>query len=440
LKKFEFVPEASGMLLAESPDVLGEMGVEGLEMPLDGFLYIYVNNESAHDVQFDNLRIRYNPGQLLQVNHYYPYGLPIKELSTQPTLGKPYNDYLMTTKEWNTEFGLNEYDFGARSYDPAIARWYVQDPAEQFYNPYLAIGNNPVVLYDPDGRFIPFAIGAIIGAYMGGVAANGTYDFTNWDSKDTWSYMIGGAVIGGASGFLGGHIASSGGMFANTSAIAAGSFTNSLGMNMWTGGKTDVSMGFGFGAVNLSNGSFGYLGKKGNSTLENIGYGLGALANVADGLAGFKPSNVELQTENLSNPTDGKDKVGHSQLNKNGEVLIDFGPTGDWKRFEPGRNDWIRHSSRGKYELISEMPGNKFSPINVQGVNIDRLYKISSKMNSNPGTYQVLTRSCSSTVSRALTMSGAPAIGIHPYILHAQMYLRSIGVRPMIFSHHLYGY
>jgi RHS repeat-associated protein len=158
------------MLLAENPDILGEMGVEGLEMPVDGFLYIYVNNESAHDVQFDNLRIRYNPGQLLQVNHYYPYGLPIKELSTQPTKGKPYNEYLMTTKEWNTEFGLNEYDFGARSYDPAIARWYVQDPAEQFYNPYLAIGNNPVVLYDPDGRAIPFLLAV---ALIGGVINTG---------------------------------------------------------------------------------------------------------------------------------------------------------------------------------------------------------------------------------------------------------------------------
>jgi REP element-mobilizing transposase RayT len=28
-------------------------------------------------------------------------------------------------------------------------------------------------------------------------------------------------------------------------------------------------------------------------------------------------------------------------------------------------------------------------------------------------------------------------IGIHPYMLHAQMYLRSIGVRPMLFSYYL---
>lgn len=85
------------------------------------------------------------------------------------------------------------------------------------------------------------------------------------------------------------------------------------------------------------------------------------------------------------------------------------------------------------------MPGNKYSPINVQGVNVDRLYQISARMNSKPGFYQVLTRSCSSTASRALTMSGVPAIGIHPYILHAQMYLRGIGVRPSLYSYNLYN-
>jgi len=191
-------------------------------------------------------------------------------------------------------------------------------------------------------------------------------------------------------------------------------------------------------SFNFSTGEFGHLGKKGNSFLENLGYGLGGLANASDILAGFKPGSVEWQTENIPSE-DGKDLTGHSQLNHNGDVLVDFGPTGDWAKFEPGRNDWINYSSNGEYKLISEMPGNKYSPIRVQGVNVDRLYKISARMNSRPGFYQVLTRSCSSTVSRALTMSGVPAIGIHPYILHAQMYLRSIGARPTLFSHYLYN-
>jgi hypothetical protein len=41
--------------------------------------------------------------------------------------------------------------------------------------------------------------------------------------------------------------------------------------------------------------------------------------------------------------------------------------------------------------------------------------------------------------SRALNMSGAFNIGIHPYFLHLQMYLRSMGVRPSLFSYHSNG-
>ena len=48
----------------------------------------------------------------------------------------------------------------------------------------------------------------------------------------------------------------------------------------------------------------------------------------------------------------------------------------------------------------------------------------------------MLTRSCSSVASRALTMSGVPAIGLHPYLLHGQMYLRNIGMRPSLYSHY----
>lgn len=42
------------------------------------------------------------------------------------------------------------------------------------------------------------------------------------------------------------------------------------------------------------------LGKRGNSFLDNLGYGLGALANVQDVLAGFNPKEVKLQTEKLT--------------------------------------------------------------------------------------------------------------------------------------------
>lgn len=89
---------------------------------------------------------------------------------------------------------------------------------------------------DPKGEFIfsilPAAIGADIGMWSGGSMANETMNPFQWDfsSGKTWSYMTGGA-------FVGGIIANSGIPFANTTAIAGSSLTNSLGTLAYTGGK-----------------------------------------------------------------------------------------------------------------------------------------------------------------------------------------------------------
>ena len=43
------------------------------------------------------------------------------------------------------------HEFGLRHYDATLGRWGVQDPFMQYYNPYLAMGNNPVSIIDPTG-------------------------------------------------------------------------------------------------------------------------------------------------------------------------------------------------------------------------------------------------------------------------------------------------
>ena len=66
----------------------------------------------------------------------------------------PRNGYLYNGKELNKDFGLDWLNYGARWYDPAIARWNAIDPmAEQYYSysPYHYAGNDPIKNIDPDG-------------------------------------------------------------------------------------------------------------------------------------------------------------------------------------------------------------------------------------------------------------------------------------------------
>ncbi|MDL1867746.1 RHS repeat-associated core domain-containing protein, partial [Betaproteobacteria bacterium PRO4] len=60
-----------------------------------------------------------------------------------------------TGKEWDDDYGVNWLHFPYRSYDPEIGRWMVRDPLAMKYpswSPYNYVLNNPVRLFDPDGK------------------------------------------------------------------------------------------------------------------------------------------------------------------------------------------------------------------------------------------------------------------------------------------------
>ena len=63
--------------------------------------------------------------------------------------------YKLTTKELETAFDLNTYDFGARQFDMTIGQWTSIDPlAEKYYgySPYNFCMDNPAKYFDPNGK------------------------------------------------------------------------------------------------------------------------------------------------------------------------------------------------------------------------------------------------------------------------------------------------
>ena len=97
-----------------------------------------------------------------QTSHYYPFGMRIAGLSE----GSSSNRYLYNDKEFQDDFGLNWYDYGARFYDAQIARFHTIDPLTEKNHrntPYSYAANNPIkyidwlgldtILVDRRGRF-----------------------------------------------------------------------------------------------------------------------------------------------------------------------------------------------------------------------------------------------------------------------------------------------
>jgi hypothetical protein len=69
------------LLHVTTPDQLGDLAILDIKMPENGFLYIYVSNETTKDVNFDNLQIHHTSNYLLETNDYYPFGLLVNNSS-----------------------------------------------------------------------------------------------------------------------------------------------------------------------------------------------------------------------------------------------------------------------------------------------------------------------------------------------------------------------
>ncbi len=85
-------------------------------------------------------------GQVREASLYSPYGEVLQDLKTASANA---TDYLYTGQELDRESNLSDY--GARQYDPTLARFTSVDPVQQNL-PYAYVNNNPILWIDPDGR------------------------------------------------------------------------------------------------------------------------------------------------------------------------------------------------------------------------------------------------------------------------------------------------
>ena len=162
----DFFPHKEGYV-----KVVSAQGVGG------GSSFNYVFTYTDH---LGNIRLRYTKTEtqgltILEENHYYPFGLKHNGFNSDHKIFE-FNDgtntvvltpvtpsrketykYKFNGKEFQDEFNINLYDYGARNYDPALGRWMNIDfLAEQYYSesPYSYTLNNPVVYIDPDGMSV----------------------------------------------------------------------------------------------------------------------------------------------------------------------------------------------------------------------------------------------------------------------------------------------
>jgi len=111
--------------------------------------YVYQYNLTDH---LGNVRVTFNRNpstglvQKLQEDNYYAFGL--RRVASAGT-----NKYLYNGKELQEE--LEQYDYGARFYDPVIGRWNSVDPHTERYEsitPYSYAFNNPARFIDVKGK------------------------------------------------------------------------------------------------------------------------------------------------------------------------------------------------------------------------------------------------------------------------------------------------
>jgi RHS repeat-associated protein len=146
------VPVISG---TQPRALLQANGGNEVEITKNGYIYVYVSNESRGDVYFDDIHVDHIRGPLSEETHYYPFGLTMAGISSKAlNFGEPENKKKYNGIEKEDGLGIEIYDANLRELDPQIGRWWEIDPKVdnmEMWSPYASNYDNPIRYSDPLG-------------------------------------------------------------------------------------------------------------------------------------------------------------------------------------------------------------------------------------------------------------------------------------------------
>jgi RHS repeat-associated protein len=163
-------------------------------------------------------------GAKQQLTEYDPWG---KISRNEPSNNSVDPDHRFTGQIFDPESGL--YYYGARYYDPELARFISPDPIvpspgdPQSLNRYSYVRNNPVKYIDPTGHSFWSAIGNFFKNFFRSLPALITGLFVAWICPPAWGPVVAGILAGMAAGAV-------------NAAVNGGNFGMSIGLGALFGG------------------------------------------------------------------------------------------------------------------------------------------------------------------------------------------------------------